>query len=278
MYRNFIEANENVVSPDGRGSIECRVKDGVALVLISNEVARNALNLDMWRQLEEVFADLVKQDDLRAVVLRGAGTSAFAAGADIAEFPGTRFDASSASRYNSQLSRTLRTIAGIEVPTIAMIHGFAVGGGCELSAACDLRIGGDDSRIGIPVGKLGVILGLTESRLLVRHVGVNGLKRILYIGELFDAPASLQLGLLDEVVPADELAERVDNLVSAIVTSSATTMTAAKVITDVAGEIGDSVSDRVQQLMVDAYDGSDLKEGVDAFLEKRRPSFTDPST
>lgn len=274
MYQNLIDAAPAAAAGTTGGSIECRIEAGVAVVMISNESARNALNLDMWRQLERIFTELAQDGTLRAVVLRGAGTAAFAAGADIAEFPRERLDASTASRYNSQLSRTLQAVAGLEVPTIAMIHGFAVGGGCEISSACDLRIGSDKVRIGIPIGKLGVILGLTESRLLVRHLGVNGLKRVLFSGELFDSPSSLQLGLLDEVVPAGELSERVALLVQTIVASSATTMRAAKVVTDIAATVNDSDAEKLQQLTVATYDGADLKEGVAAFLEKRSPDFS----
>lgn len=251
----------------------CRVEAGVAVVVIANETARNALTLRMWSDLETVFADLSRDRSLRAVILRGSGTSAFAAGADISEFPELRLTASQAAGYNAQLSRTLRTIAGIEVPTLAMLQGFAVGGGCEIAAACDLRICADNLSIGIPVGRLGVILGLTESRLLIRHIGVNGLKRLLFSGELLDAGAALRMGLVDEVVPLPELIQRMAALANAIVSSSATVMQAAKVITDLAGSVDDLAADRIQDLMVRTYDGADLREGVSAFLEKRPAVF-----
>ena len=276
MYQKFLESfDASQVRHGTDGVVEYQIQDDVAVVMISNEVARNALSLEMWGQLERVFEDLARVVRLRAVVVRGAGTAAFAAGADISEFPENRFDSSQASRYNNQLSRALRAIAGIEIPTLAMIRGFAVGGGCELSAACDLRIGGTDAHIGIPIGRLGVILGITESKLLVRNLGVSGLKRVLFSGELFGAADSLHLGLLDEVVSTEDLAYRVNELLMAIVTSSATTMAAAKVITDLAGELNDRATDRVSQFMVETYDGDDLKEGVAAFLEKRPPLFSE---
>lgn len=253
--------------------IACRIEDGVAVVAIMNERARNALTLQMWSELEAVFTDLSRNPSLRAVVLRGAGTAAFAAGADISEFPELRMTASQAATYNAQLSRTLRAIAEIEVPTLAMLQGFTVGGGCEIAAACDLRISADNLSIGIPIGRLGVILGLTESRLLIRHIGVGGLKRILFSGELFDAETARQMGLVNEVVPAHDLAKRVAVLVDTITSSSPTVMRAAKVITDLAGNVDDLAADRVHELMVRAYDGDDLREGVSAFLEKRPPVF-----
>ena len=258
----------------GPPGIECRIEDGNAVVAIANERARNALTLRMWSDLEKVFNDLSRDPSVRTVILRGAGTAAFAAGADISEFPDLRLTASQAAAYNAQLSRTLRSIAEIEVPTLAMLQGFTVGGGCEIAAACDLRISADNLAIGIPIGRLGVILGLTESRLLIRHVGASGLKRILFSGELFDAESARQMGLVNEVVPVQDLSKRVAVLADAITSSSPTVMRAAKVITDLAGNVDDLAADRVQDLMLRAYDGADLREGVFAFLEKRPAVFS----
>ena len=271
MYEDFL------AQPDGGdvglGSVEVHIEKKVALVVLSNAPTRNALSLAMWGQIAHAFESLSTVSELRAVVIRGSGTAAFAAGANIAEFPEIRLTASAATAYNDQLARALRAVAAIEVPTIAMIRGFAVGGGCELSAACDLRIGSDTAQMGIPIGRLGVILGLTETRLLTRHIGVNGLKRVLFSGRIFNAAESLQLGLLDEVVPDAELAAHIAVLIRTITQSSATTMTAAKVVTDLAGALDDAAADRVHRLHVQAYDGDDLKEGVDAFLNKRRAVF-----
>lgn len=274
MYSEFLESFDDEWSEQhGQGQVCWEIEGGVAVVVISNPAARNALTLQMWERIEEVFWELRGEDGLRAVVLRGAGTMAFAAGANIAEFPQNRFGSSQAARYNLRIANALRAVAAIEVPTIAMIRGFAVGGGCELSAACDLRIGSEDARIGIPIGRLGVILGLTESRMLVRHVGVNGLKRILFSGKLFSAGEARQLGLLDEVASSDDLIRRTEELLEAIVASSATTMRAAKVITDIAATVDDQAADTVAHLMAEAYDGGDFREGVQAFLEKRSPEF-----
>ncbi|MBC7443072.1 MAG: enoyl-CoA hydratase/isomerase family protein [Ramlibacter sp.] len=271
MYEGFIAQPDH--GDAGLGSVEVTIENNVALVVLTDEPARNALSLSMWVRISEVFEELSRNQELRAVVIRGSGTTAFAAGANIAEFPENRLTASAATAYNDHLARALRAVASIEVPTIAMIRGFAVGGGCELSAACDLRIGSETAQIGIPIGRLGVILGLTETRLLTRHLGVNGLKRVLFSGRLFAAAESLQIGLLDEVVAEADLASHVAELLLTITRSSAVTIRAAKVITDLAGALDDAAADRVQQLHVQAYDGDDLKEGVDAFLNKRRPTF-----
>lgn len=272
MYQQIIESFD-MGRPQMSRTVDYVIQDEVAVVVISNEPARNALSIHMWGQIESIFLKLAKISQLRAVVLRGAGTDAFAAGADISEFPELRLNALDAQRYNDQISRSLRAVAALEIPTLAMIRGFAVGGGCELSAACDLRIGAEDARIGIPIGKLGVILGVTESKFLVRHLGVNGLKRVLFSGELFEASEALRIGLLDEILSKETLVHRIDELLTSIVSSSAITMSAAKVITDLSATLNDVATERVGQFMNETYDGEDLKEGVSAFLQKRSPSF-----
>ena len=271
MYQSLLARPDR--GDDGLGTVEYEVEANVAVVVLSNAPTRNALSLAMWTRIIQIFQELSNTPGLRAVVIRGSGTSAFAAGANIAEFPEKRLTASDARAYNEQLERALHAVAGIEIPTIAMIRGFAVGGGCELAAACDLRIGSDTSRMGIPIGQLGVILGLTETKLLVRHVGVNGLKRILFSGRLFNAQEALGLGLLDEVVPDADRISHTSALLETIRSSSAVTIRAAKIITDFAGGLDGEMADCIQQLHLQAYDGDDLKEGVDAFLNKRRPSF-----
>lgn len=245
----------------------------VAVVVISNTSRRNALNLSMWAELEDIFRALSTDRGVSALVMRGAGRQAFAAGADISEFPVERHDLETAGRYNAQLSRTLRLLAGLEFPTLAAIQGFAVGGGCELSHACDLRIAADDAQIGIPIGRLGVVLGVTEAKYIVRHIGVNGLKRVLFSGRLFDAGESARVGLVDEVVSAADLWNHLAALTGTITASRPTTMRAAKVVTDLAEGFDERRTDQLQDLMQAAYGGDGLREGFNAFIEKRSPDF-----
>lgn len=253
--------------------VHVRNISGIAVVTLSHTRRRNAMDLSMWRRLEEIFNSFASDRTLAAVMVRGAGTDAFAAGADISEFPEQRHDLSTAAGYNAQLARTLRALAGLEVPTIAAIQGFAVGGGCELSHACDLRLAAPNAQIGIPIGRLGVILGVTEAKYLIRHIGVNGLKRVLYSGRLFDAAESLRMGLVDEV-PDGEFWPAVGGLLETIRSSRAATMRAAKVITDMAADLNDVQGDKLQEMMMEAYEGKGLREGFEAFLEKRTPDFS----
>jgi enoyl-CoA hydratase len=246
----------------------------VAVVTLSHPAARNALNLASWQRLRAVFDELATDGALRAVVLRGAGGEAFAAGADIKEFPHTRMTAARAAHYNECIASALRAVAAIPVPVIAAVHGLAVGGGLELSAACDVRIAAETARFGIPIGKLGVILGYTEASMAARVIGAAGLKYLLFSGEFISADDARRLGLVQKVVPASHLTAETADLVARICRHSATTMRASKLVVDMVGRaLTAADTDLLTRLGVEAYEGDDLVEGVAAFIDGREPLF-----
>lgn len=248
--------------------------DDVAVVTLARPEQLNALSLAAWRRLAVVFGDLATEPDLRAVVVRGAGPRAFGAGADIAEFPVARTTAAAALGYNEAVAATLRAVGAAPVPVIAMVHGLAVGGGCELAAACDVRVAATDARFGVPIGRLGVTLGPVEADALARLVGPAGLKYLLFSGRLVPADEALRLGLVQRVVPPADLVAETVGLVEAIRAASAVTMRAAKVVADMCGRPLDARdTERLTRLAIEAYDGDDLKEGVAAFLAGRPPRF-----
>jgi enoyl-CoA hydratase len=227
-----------------------------------------------WLRLAEVFDQLAGDGDLRAVVVRGAGERAFSAGANIEEFPALRMSADAALDYNAAVSDALEAVMAFELPTVAMVRGLAVGGGCELAAACDLRVAAADARFGIPIGRLGVTLGPSEARAIVRLIGPARLKDLLFTGRLIDATEALAIGLVDRVVPVEELPAATAAVVSAIVSSAPTTIRAGKLAADTSGRpLSPHDEDVLARLTRDAYDGADLKEGVAAFLERRPPRF-----
>jgi enoyl-CoA hydratase len=246
----------------------------VAVVTLSHPAARNALTLASWKRLWAIFDELASDAALRAVVLRGAGDRAFAAGADIREFPYARMTAVQATYYNECVASTLRALVAVPVPVIAAVRGMAVGGGCELSAACDVRIAADDARFGIPIGKLGVILGYTEAEVAARLVGPAGLKYLLFSGELIGAHEALRLGLVQKVVAVSDLATETARLVTQICRQSQTTMRASKMVADMVGRaLTAADTDLLTRLSIEAYEGDDLKEGVAAFIQGREPAF-----
>lgn len=246
----------------------------LAVVTLSRPKKRNPLSLRSWIRLEKIFVDLAQESQLRAVVIRGAGVEAFGAGADITEFIDNRMTAANAVIYNESIARALRAVGALGVPVIAMVRGLAVGGGCELAAACDVRICSDDSRFGIPIGRLGVTLGYTETKTLVRLIGGANLKRLLFEGDLINAHEAMRIGLAQICVPPDELTRRTITMLEAIVGSAPVTMRAAKLVTDMCErELTDADAELLTRITVEAYEGSHLREGVQAFLERRPPNF-----
>lgn len=272
-----IDALTDVLASSDCGDVEAGAGflrwNGVALITLANPQRLNALNLDAWRRLARLMQspEVVGAD---VVVVRGSGERAFGAGADISEFPETRMSPDSAAEYNEAIASCLRGIQSAAAPVFAMVHGLAVGGGCELAAACDVRICADDARLGIPIGHLGVTLGYTETAVLVRLIGPSRLKRLLFTGELVDAQTSLSIGLVDEVVPRDRLASTTARWVTSVLQSSRLTMRAAKAVTDMATrDLRPEDTDALTRFAIEVYGGPALAEGVDAFLSSRKPNF-----
>ncbi|WP_232008004.1 enoyl-CoA hydratase/isomerase family protein [Mycobacterium gordonae] len=252
---------------------------GVAVVTLSHPQAQNALNLASWRRLKLLFDDLANETELRAVVVRGAGGKAFAAGADIKEFPDTRMTVVDATDYNEAVAACLRALSAVPVPVIAAVRGLAVGGGCELTTACDVRIATEDARFGIPLGKLGVILGFTEAEAVARLIGPAALKYLLFSGELIDVNDAARWGLVEKVVAPDDLAEVTARLVGQICRQSAVTMRSTKVVANMYGRaLTGADTDALIRFSVEAYGGADVREGVAAFNQRRPPRFDGSAT
>ena len=180
-------------------------KPPVATVTFNRPAQRNAISFAMWHQFSEILQKLDADPDIRAVVITGVGDEAFSAGADIQDFDEHRSDSTKGRGYNEAVNRALKTLSDMATPTISMIRGFAVGGGCELAVATDLRVASENSRMGIPVGKLGISIGHREMRGLVNLVGKGNALYILLSARLLDAQESLRIGLVNQVVKPEEL-------------------------------------------------------------------------
>jgi enoyl-CoA hydratase/carnithine racemase len=248
-------------------------RDGaIATVSLNNPERLNALNRAMWQGLGEAMRGLSADDALRCVVVRGAGEKAFAAGADIAEFAGERADSKQAKPYGNLIHETMQAVALCRHPTVAMIRGACVGGGLEIAAMCDLRIAGQSSRFGIPVNKLGLTMAYGELAGLLALVGRAVALEILLEGRVFDADEAYRKGLVNRVVPD----ERVE--LEAYAT--------ARRIAEGAPLVNRWHKQFIERLTVRAqipardwdegfacFDTEDYKEGVAAFLAKRKPDF-----
>ena len=181
-------------------------RDGaIATVVLNRPDKLNALTKPMWRRLGEAMTGLSEDEDLRCVVLRGAGGKSFAPGNDISEFATERADSAQAKAYGEILHDTLSAIRDCRHPTVALIEGICVGGGLEIAALCDLRICGESSRFGVPIKRLGLVMAYAEIEGLLGLVGRAATLEILLEGRVFGAQEAKDMGLVNRVVPDDRV-------------------------------------------------------------------------
>ena len=159
----------------------------------------------MWRRLGEVFDELSGDESLRCVILRGAGTKAFAPGNDISEFATERSSVEQARAYGEDMRRTIEAIGACRHPVVAQIHGICVGGGLEIAGLADIRICGESSRFGVPINRLGLVMAYAEIASLISLAGESNAMEILLEGRVFDAKEAKEMGLVTRVVPDGEV-------------------------------------------------------------------------
>jgi enoyl-CoA hydratase/carnithine racemase len=247
----------------------------VATVILNRPQQRNAINLDMWQQLRQLAPTLDADPDVRVVVFRGAGEVAFSAGADIAEFESARNNAVRARAYADAMDGATDAIAAIGKPTISLIRGFCVGGGLELTTATDLRIAADDARFGVPIARLGILVGYKEMRRLVVLVGPGPTMDLLLTARLIDSAAALHIGLVSEVVPVTEVEHHTYDLAEQLAGLAPLSARWHKQIlqTVVTNPGLTGLSPEQEALPFACFDTTDFQEGRRAFLEKRKPQF-----
>jgi enoyl-CoA hydratase/carnithine racemase len=181
-------------------------RDGaIATVILNRPEKLNALTRPMWKRLGEVFLELSADDSLRCVVIRGAGTKAFAPGNDISEFATERSNVEQARAYGEDMHRTIEAIGNCRHPVVAQIHGVCVGGGLEIAGLADIRICGESSRFGVPIKNLGLVMAYSEIASLISLAGEATAMEILLEGRVFDAKEAFGKGLVTRVVPDDQV-------------------------------------------------------------------------
>ncbi|MBB1631125.1 enoyl-CoA hydratase-related protein [Cupriavidus sp. UME77] len=188
-----------------RQAILIEYDERIATITLNNPDKLNALDLGMWQGLADAFKSLSANDDLRCIVLRGAGDKAFAAGADIEEFTRMRSNAAQAQDYAQITHAAMEAIAGSRHPTVAMIQGACVGGGLEIASMCDMRICGESSRFGVPVNRLGLVMSYGELGGLMALAGPAVALEIVLEGRVFGASEALEKRLVNRVVPDAEV-------------------------------------------------------------------------
>ena len=247
-----------------------RPAEGVGLVRINRPEARNALNLEVRRLLAKHLSEMGEDDSVRCIVLTGNEKS-FAAGADIKEMA----DASAIDMLLRGTQKLWRTIYGCPKPVIAAVSGFALGGGCELAMTCDIILAGESAKFGQPEVKIGIIPGGGGTQRFPRTVGKYKAMRYVLTGDLFGAKEAFDMGLVSEVVPDAEVEKRAVAMAAQIaeLPPLAIQQTKESVLRgmDASLETGLTLETRTLQML---FASQDQKEGMAAFIEKRKPNFT----
>jgi len=248
-------------------------RDGVATLTLNRAKSHNAINMGMYKALPDVVATLDKDPEVKVIVVRGAGEKSFASGADITEFERERASAAKARNYNEKVAAAEQAIEGLAKPTIAMIHGYCIGGGAGLALACDLRFADTRARFAITPAKLGLVYSLESTKRVVDLAGPSRAKWILMSGQQIQAQRAWELGLFDELVEPEDL-ERYTYEFAEIITTRAqfsVRMGKEMVRRVVNGQVDDD--EATTDIRNSSFDTDDYAEGVRSFLAKRPPEF-----
>jgi len=246
------------------------VTEGIATVTIDRPERRNAVSLEMWRELGQRFELLAVDGDVRAAILTGAGGN-FCAGADIAEFGKERRDAEAGALYDREVDICIRAIKRLPKPSIAAIEGFCIGGGAALALACDFRFAGKGASFAIPAARLGIVYGLPETRTLMALVGLDAARRILFGGERFDAAEALRIGFIGGI--AEDVLDEARRYAARLALNAPLSIAGSKLILNGLAE-GETDGQAIAAAATHALDSADYREGRQAFAEKRPPRFT----
>ncbi len=248
-------------------------EDGIGFVTINRPRALNALNTATLREMEAALGELERAEDVRVIIVTGAGDRAFVAGADISEMAG--FGPLEAEAFAALGQEVMMKIQRWPKPVIAAINGFALGGGCELALACDIRIASESARFGQPEVKLGVPPGFGGTQRLARLIGPGRAREWILSGEMYDAAEALRVGLVERVVPPDKLMEEAKKLARAIASRGPIAVKLAKLCIDRGLDTDlESGCALERQSFTICFSTSDRTEGMRAFLEKREPRFS----
>lgn len=243
----------------------------VARLIIDRADRKNAFNQAMWEAFPDLLSRAMDDPEVRLLILQSAVPGIFSAGADIPEFAGGARDPAWRGRNQAAIRGAQHMLARAAKPTLALIEGTCVGGGCGLAIACDLRIASPRARFGITPARLGLVYSLHDTKLLVDLVGPSQAKRILFTGQLIEAAEAARIGLVD--ILAEDTAAAAETLAAAIAEASPDSVGASKrMIRRILDGQAEDDDETLRQFDA-AFEGDDFDEGVTAFLEKRKARF-----
>lgn len=251
----------------------CVERDGaIGRMVFDNTARRNAINASMWRGIPDAIAGFNDDAEVRCIVLRGEGETAFAAGADISEFEQNRSTEEGVRVYEEAVEAAHAAIESSPKPVIALIHGFCVGGGLATALSCDLRYAGESARFAIPAARLGLGYGVHGNGRLAATVGHACAREIMFTGQLYDASEALAMGLVNRVMPDIELDAYVESIALRIAANAPLTVAASKIAFEsLIAPVGDFSAARAA--IRACMESEDYIEGRRAFMEKRKPRF-----
>ena len=252
--------------------VEVTKKDHIAVVTMNRPEALNALNKAVFTDLEVALDDVEKDDEVYVVIITGAGR-AFIAGADIGEM--APMNVAEGLAFSELGNRILMRVDMMEKPTIAAVNGFALGGGCEMALACDIRIASEKAKFGQPEVGLGIIPGFGGTQRMARIIGTGPAMELIYTADTIDAQRALEIGMVNHVVPADQLMDEAMKLAQKICTNAQKAIRASKLAIrrGIDCDISTAVSYEALAFAT-CFGTEDQKEGMQAFLEKTSKLFS----
>ena len=261
------------------GRVDIVREGALAWVVFDHPERRNAMSAGMWKGLVDALRELEADEQVRVIVMRGVGESAFVSGADISQFAPEKGEADAGGKSDERLDpssgNVFELVEAITKPVIAMIHGYCIGGGLALALCADMRYTAQDGVFAIPAARLGVGYGFAAVEQLARTVGLSAAREILMSARRYDAEEARAMGLVDRVLPKAELEGFVRDMASRIAENAPLTVRAVKLATQ---QIKQSPAERdleaVDAAIRDCFESSDFAEGVAAFMQKRRPDFS----
>ena len=248
-------------------------EDHLAIVALSHPDRLNVLDRGGWEALADIMTSLAEDQDVRCIVIEGSGTRAFSAGSDIGGFPQERQTPDQVQVYAHALESALSMLRHCPHPTVALIHGVCVGGGLEIAVSCDLRICSESSRFGAPINRLGLTMSYTELGPLVDLVGASSTLEILLEGGLLDAKRAYEKGLVNRVVPDEDVGEAARATAHRIAAGAPLVNRWHKKFVRRLTDGGGPPTEAERREAYEAFETDDYQEGVQAFLERRDPRF-----